>query len=81
MDVFNNREVASALWIIVFACYVFFASKLEGARKSFKDLVSAFFVRQIISILILMSAYMTLVIYVMYSAGLTLPPKSMPLKS
>ena len=70
MDAFNNREVASALWIIVFACYVFFASKFEGARKSFKDLVSAFFARQIISILILMSAYMTLVIYVMYGAGL-----------
>lgn len=70
MDSLNNREIAVALWIMVAVIYIFSSNKFEDARKSVRNLAPAFFVRQIISVLILMSIYMGLVVYLMHGAGL-----------
>ncbi|WP_426993874.1 hypothetical protein [Methylomonas sp. CM2] len=63
MDIFNNREVAKGLWLLAISVYVFLSPKMVEARSSFRHLLSAFFVKQIMSILGLMVVYMALVVY------------------
>ncbi len=63
MDILNNREIALVLWILVISIYIFSSSKMVEVRNSFKGVLAAFFVRQIISVLCLMVAYMAIVIY------------------
>lgn len=70
MDILNNREIAIAIWLLVISIYIFSSSKMAGARAAFKGLLSAFFVRQIVSILCLMVAYMAVVIYWLAELGL-----------
>ncbi|MDZ4316914.1 MAG: hypothetical protein U0989_19380, partial [Azonexus sp.] len=70
MDFLNNREIAIALWITAIAIYIFSSSKMKDIRKSFKGLISAFFARQIISVLILMIIYMGIFVYFMSEANL-----------
>jgi hypothetical protein len=69
VDFLNNREMAVALWVTAIAIYIFSASKMGDVRKSFRSLISAFFARQIISVLILMTIYMGVVIYFMSEAS------------
>lgn len=70
MDFLNNREMAVTLWLTAIAIYIFSASKIRDARKSFRSLLSALFARQIISVLILMTIYMGVVVYLMSEADL-----------
>lgn len=70
MDFLNNREMAIALWVVAIAIYIFSSRKMSKVRKSFRSLLSAFFVKQIISVLILMTIYMGVVIYLMFEADL-----------
>lgn len=70
MDFLNNREMAIALWVVAIAIYIFSSSKMRDVRKSFRNLLSAFFARQIISPLILMTIYMGAVVYFMFEADL-----------
>lgn len=70
MDFLNNREIAIALWLVAIAIYIFSSSKMRDVRKSFRNLLSAFFARQIISVLILMTIYMGVVVYWMFEADL-----------
>jgi hypothetical protein len=70
VDFLNNREIAIALWVVAIAIYIFSSSKMRDVRKSFRNLLSAFFARQIISVLILMTIYMGVVVYWMFEADL-----------
>src|SRR5690606_18543552 len=54
---------AIVLWFLAVSIYILSSSKMADARTAFKGVLSAFFVRQIISIICLMVAYMALVIY------------------
>lgn len=63
MDILNNREIAIALWLLAISIYILSASRMVEVRKSFRNLLSAFFVKQIISVLSLMIAYVVTVIY------------------
>jgi hypothetical protein len=63
VDILNSREIAIALWMLAISIYIFSSSKMAEVRTAFKGVLSAFFARQIISVLCLMVAYMALVIY------------------
>jgi hypothetical protein len=45
LDVLNNREIATSIWFVVFAVFVFSNSDVRG---SFKDLLNAFSTRVIL---------------------------------
>jgi hypothetical protein len=65
VDILNNREWALILWVVVIFIYVFLSKKMKDVRWAFKSLVSALFVRQIQSVLVLMMIYMGCIIYVL----------------
>ncbi|EKN3725716.1 TPA: hypothetical protein ACPZRY_003350 [Yersinia enterocolitica] len=70
MDILNNREIAIALWLVAISVYIFSASKMAAVRNALKGVLAAFFVRQIMSALCLMVAYMAIVIYWLYELEL-----------
>lgn len=63
MDILNNREIAIALWLLAISIYISSSSKMAEVRVAFKGVLSAFFVRQIMTVLCLMIGYMVIVIY------------------
>jgi hypothetical protein len=63
VDIFNNREIAIGLWLLAISIYVFLSPKMVEVKSSFRHLLSAFFVKQIMSVLGLMIVYITFVIY------------------
>ncbi|MFQ6292763.1 hypothetical protein ACLMO3_20710 [Yersinia enterocolitica] len=70
MDILNNREIAIALWLVAISVYIFSSSKMAAVRNALKGVLAAFFVRQIMSALCLMVAYMAIVIYWLYELEL-----------
>lgn len=70
MDILNNREIAIALWLLAISIYIFSSSKMAEVRNAFKGVLTALFVRQIMSVLCLMVAYMAIVIYWLSELGL-----------
>lgn len=70
VDILNNREIAIAIWLLVISVYIYSSSKMTDTRAAFRGLLSAFFVRQIISVLCLMIVYMVIVIYWLAELGL-----------
>lgn len=70
MDIFNNREIAIVVWLLVISVYVYLSPKMVEVRISFGHLLSAFFVRQIMSVLGLMVVYMMFVVYFLYEMDL-----------
>ncbi|BBO66611.1 hypothetical protein DSCA_05410 [Desulfosarcina alkanivorans] len=70
VEILNNRELAIAFWLIVIFVYMLISKKMGEVRKSFKSLLSAFFARQIVSVLFLMLIYMGLIVYVLSKFGL-----------
>jgi hypothetical protein len=63
VDILNNREIAIALWLLVISVYIYSSSRMAEVRTAFRSVLSAFFVRQIMSVLCLMVAYMVIVVY------------------
>lgn len=70
MDIFNTREIAIALWLILIFVYIFLSSRMADARRAIKNVFSAFFVKRIVSVLVLMFVYMAFVIYCIFELGL-----------
>lgn len=62
MDILNNREIAIALWLLAISIYIFSSSKMAEVRNAFKGVLAALFVRQIMTVLCLMVAYIAIVI-------------------
>lgn len=63
MDILNNREIAIALWLLAISTYISSSSKMAEVRVAVKGVLSAFFVRQIVTVLCLMIGYMAIVVY------------------
>lgn len=70
MDILDNREIASIFWLLVVLIVILFSPKMVSVRASFRGVMSAFFVRQIMTILTLMIIYMSLIIYVLSKLNL-----------
>jgi hypothetical protein len=71
MDVFNNREIALAIWIAVLAVWVVTKGrKSPSLRKAFGNLINAFAARPILMSLGLMTAYIGFLVYGLYEVGL-----------
>lgn len=67
MNIFNNREIALGIWLLI--AVVFVASK-QTLRVSFYDVVKALFSRYIVIPLILMIGYISLIVIGLYKLGL-----------
>lgn len=70
MDIFNNREIAIGFWLLAISAYVLLSPKMVEVRSSFRHLLSAFFVKQIMLVLGLMVAYMMFVVYFLFEMDL-----------
>lgn len=70
MDILDNREIASIFWLLVVLIVILFSPKMVSVRASFRGVMSAFFVRQIMTILTLMIIYMSLIIYALSKLNL-----------
>ena len=70
MDIFNNREIAIALWLLAISIYIFSSSKMAEVRGSFRNLLSSFFAKQIMTVLGLMIIYMAIVVYALAEVDL-----------
>ena len=64
LTVFNNRELALIIWILIaLACLLI----SKSIRPSFLAVMKAFLARKIVTVILLMLAYISLVVYVAYS--------------
>ncbi len=70
VNLLNNREIAITLWLLGITIYIFSSSRMAEGRRAFKNLLSAFFVKKIVSVIGLMIAYMATVIYFLSELGL-----------
>jgi hypothetical protein len=70
VDIFNNREIAIGFWLLAISAYVLLSPNMIEVRSSFRHLLSAFFVKQIMLVLGLMVAYMMFVVYFLYEMDL-----------
>ncbi|WP_446501760.1 hypothetical protein [Photobacterium damselae] len=70
MDILNNREIAISLWLLAITIYISSSSRMAEVRSCFKEVLSAFFVKQIITVLCLMIVYMAIVISWLSDLGL-----------
>ncbi|NUG22299.1 hypothetical protein, partial [Acinetobacter lactucae] len=70
MDTFNNREIAIGIWLLVIFVYFVLSPKMIEARQSFRHLLAAFFVKQIISVLGLMIVYIVFIVYTLSEINL-----------
>lgn len=63
MDILNNREIAVLLWFLAISIYILSSSRMTEVRNAFNGVITAFFVKKIITVLFFMVAYMAIVIY------------------
>lgn len=63
MNLFNNREIATAIWLLVIFILMLFNRDL---RKSFLDVFKAFFKIKILSPIFFMIAYTAGIVFVLY---------------
>lgn len=66
-EIFNNREIAILIWLILFAIYVF---RIAKVRESFKGILKTLASIKIIMPLILLSIYVGIVAYYLSRIGL-----------
>jgi hypothetical protein len=70
MDVFNNRELATVIWLTLLMMWCF---TQPAIRNSFGDVVKAFLVKAIVIPFILMTLYIVIVIFSLNAVGLWEP--------
>ena len=70
LDILNNREWALVIWFFAFIIFASFSSKMDKVRESVKQLFKAFFVKEIISIFVLMIIYILAVVFALFKMGL-----------
>lgn len=63
MLILNNREIAIGLWMLGISFYIYLSPKMTEARRSFSDVLSSFFVKQILTVFGLMITYMVAIVY------------------
>ncbi|MGK0414014.1 MAG: hypothetical protein ACJA1B_002233 [Polaribacter sp.] len=62
IEIFNSREIAIGIWVSIFFVISLFVKKI---RKSYQDIITAFFNRKIIIPFILMVFYIIISIYIL----------------
>lgn len=67
MDIFNNREIATAIWLLVI--FVFLLSKRD-IRRSLFGVVKAFFQIRILTLVVLMMVYTTGIVILLNKVNL-----------
>jgi len=67
MDIFNNREIASAIWLIV--AFIFFSMKRD-IREAFYNVFNCFFNIKIQISILIMIAYMAGIVTILYLLNL-----------
>ena len=67
MDIFNNREIAVGVWILIFSCFI---ASNGPVRGSIPELLKSFFCLPILTSLALMTGYIVLVVFGLSSAEL-----------
>lgn len=67
LNIFNNREKAIAIWIVIFLIWVF---SNKSVRTSFLGLIKAFFQKKIIVVVAAMLLYISLAITLLFKLGL-----------
>ena len=67
MDIFNNREIALAIWLLV---AVVFAASPKSVRAAFQGLWQAFCRKKILMPLGMMAVYIALVVFGLHKIGL-----------
>lgn len=70
MDVLNNREIAVAVWLLVIFVYIILSPQMAESKKTFKNVLSSFFVTKIMLVICLICFYMIFVIYWLSRFGL-----------
>lgn len=70
MDILNSREWAILIWALLAVGYYSRNAEKLGLAKPFKDLLKTFFSRHIMSAIVLMSMYVGLDIYILYTVGI-----------
>ena len=68
-DIFNTREIAIGILLILFISYVLYKSSKE-ILESFKDVLKAFFQTKIIIPIIFMFFYSLGIVFLLYKIGL-----------
>ena len=70
MDILNNREWALVIWFFIFIIFALFSRKMKKVRESFTQFVKPFFAKKIITTLVLMVIYITIVVFALFKIGL-----------
>lgn len=70
MESLTTREWAFLVWMSGIAGYLLLSPKFVEVQESFRELVKSFLVRQIITIMILMTVYVLTCVYGLFHAGL-----------
>jgi len=70
VDILNNREWALVIWFLIFIFFTIFLPKMKKIRESFKRVLKTFFVKAIITILVLMVIYIIIVVFGLFKIGL-----------
>ena len=65
MDIFNNREIAVGIWILIFSGY---AASHSSVRAAIPGLLRCFFSLQFLTLLALMIGYIVLIVFGLSSA-------------
>jgi len=69
MEVLNNRELSVVIWFSILTVFILCSKKMDVVRVGLKSMISAFFVWQIQSVLLLMVIYMASIIYFLSELG------------
>ena len=70
MDIFNTREIAVGIWLLVFAVFVV---SIRSIRESLPTLLNAFFEPKILTPIFLLLIYVVLIVFVLYETGIWSP--------
>lgn len=66
MDIFNTREIAIGIWLLVFAVFVVL---IRSTRESLLPVLNALFKPKILTPVFLLSICVALIVFVLYEAG------------
>lgn len=67
-DIFNTREIATAILFLVFSIYVL-SKNAKGILESLKNVFKAFFTKKILMTLFIMFLYSLGLVYILNSLG------------
>lgn len=67
MDIFSNREIATAIWAVL---AIIWLSRKPAVVESFKQVLSAFLNKYLLTLIIVMLMYISAMVYALHEIGL-----------